>query len=590
MKSIFSSVRFFYTYLANSIFVVFFFSFCVAILDGLGLSMFLPLLNMVSDKGSKKVDSPFFQMLETLYGYINVDINLNVVLITMVIFFVLKGAFFFVYSFYNVKLLELFSSKLRIQTLDAINSISYEEFSITSVGRIQNGLTGEIDRIALAFVSYFGAMQQLVMVVVYAVFAFFTDFRFALLVALGSVLTNFLFKNLYKFTKKTSKNISYFFDVYEGKIIQHIQNFKYIKSTGYIQFFTSKLKESIFEIQKSRTELGVINSIMVALREPILVLVITSVIFVMTTFLGSSLSLILMSLLFFYRALSSLTILQTNWNQFLMVSGSMNNIQEFLLDMAGKKESNGFTELTRLNESIKLNDLTFFYGDTLILDKINLHIPRNKSIAFVGESGSGKSTLVNVLAGLLKAKQGQMLVDEFPIEDLVKETYQKRIGYITQEPVIFNDTIFNNVTLWAEKSELNLAKYRKALEYSSILEYVNTLPEGESTFLGHSGISLSGGQRQRLSIARELFKDVDVLIMDEATSALDSETEFAIKESLNLLHGKLTIISVAHRLSTIKNADTVVFMEKGKILGSGKFDELYQKLPKFKRMVDFQEL
>jgi subfamily B ATP-binding cassette protein MsbA len=297
-----------------------------------------------------------------------------------------------------------------------------------------------------------------------------------------------------------------------------------------------------------------------------------------------------MSLLFFYRALSSLTILQTNWNQFLMVSGSMNNIQEFLLDMAGKKESNGFTELTRLNESIKLNDLTFFYGDTLILDKINLHIPRNKSIAFVGESGSGKSTLVNVLAGLLKAKQGQMLVDEFPIEDLVKETYQKRIGYITQEPVIFNDTIFNNVTLWAEKSELNLAKYRKALEYSSILEYVNTLPEGESTFLGHSGISLSGGQRQRLSIARELFKDVDVLIMDEATSALDSETEFAIKESLNLLHGKLTIISVAHRLSTIKNADTVVFMEKGKILGSGKFDELYQKLPKFKRMVDFQEL
>ncbi len=590
MKNIFSSFRFFYAYLANSVFLVFFFSFCVAILDGLGLSMFLPLLNMVSDKGSKKVDSSFFQILETLYGYIDVNVNLNVVLVTMVIFFVLKGAFFFIYSFYNVKLLELFSSKLRIQTLDAINSMAYEEFALTSIGRIQNGLTGEIDRIVLAFVSYFGSMQQLAMVVVYAVFAFFTDFRFALFVVLGSVLTNFLFKHLYNYTKNISKNMSYFFDVYEGKIIQHIQNFKYIKSTGYLDLFTSKLKESIFEIQKSRTELGVINSIMVAIREPILVLVIACVIFVMTTFLGSSLSLILMSLLFFYRALSSLTILQTNWNQFLMVSGSMNNIQDFLNHMAGKKERKGFKEITRFKDSIRLTDVTFFYGDTLILDKINLHIFKNKSIAFVGESGSGKSTLVNILAGLLKSHQGQMLVDDLHFEDLVKETYQKRIGYITQEPVIFNDTIFNNVTLWAERNKVNYERFTKAIQNASISNYIDSLPDNDSTVLGHSGISLSGGQRQRLSIARELYKDIDILIMDEATSALDSETEFAINESLALLHGKLTIISVAHRLSTIKNADQVVLMGHGKILGSGSFESLYHELPKFKRMVDFQEL
>jgi subfamily B ATP-binding cassette protein MsbA len=562
----------------------------VGILDGLGLSMFLPLLEMVSSNTPAANDNAFLNFLYISYGLLNLQMNLQVVLATMIFFFILKGVFTFINAYYNTKLLELFSAKLRVQTVSGLNNINFKAFATSDMGRIQNALTGEVDRLARAFVSYFATMQQLILVIVYAFFAFLNDYRFALLVAIGGFLSNFLFQFLYKYTKKLSRSISYHFDVYEGKIIQHVQNFKYLKATGLLTFFGNRLKQTISEIQQSRTNLGIVNSLVVAAREPILVIVVAGVIHIMTSYMGGQLGLILMSLLFFYRALSALTILQTNWNQYLMVSGSMENMQDFLQELEQTKEPNGTTQFITFKKHIELKNVKFYYGDTLILDDINLIIPKNKSIAFVGESGSGKTTLVNILAGLLPIDRGSLNIDGIPLQDLSKESYQKRIGYITQEPVVFNDTIFNNITLWAENNEINQKRFWNAIKLSSLESFIINLPQKENTPLGHSGISLSGGQRQRLSIARELFKDIDILIMDEATSALDSETEWAIKESIEALHGKYTIISVAHRLSTIKNADEVVFMENGKILGIDTFERLSKQIPRFKRMVEFQEL
>jgi len=456
------------------------------------------------------------------------------------------------------------------------------------MGRIQNGLTGEIDRLTRAHQSYFAFIQQVILVLVYAAFAFFNDYKFALLFAVGGVLTNFFYQFLNQSTKKLSRSISYYFDVYEGKIIQHVQNFKYLKATGLLNYFAARLQSTILEIQENRTKLGLISSILVGTREPILVFIVAFVIYIMTSFMGGELGIILLSLLFFYRALSGITIMQYNWNQFLMVSGSMENMKEFLNEMQEKREPNGEKQFQSFKQDIKLQQVNFYYGNTLILNNVTLDIKKNTTIAFVGESGSGKTTLVNIIAGLLPIDEGQLNVDGIPMEEIARESYQQRIGYITQEPVVFNDTIFNNVSLWAEPDPQKLVRFWKAAEQASLMDFINQLPDKEQTLLGHSGVSLSGGQRQRLSIARELFKDIDILIMDEATSALDSETEWAIKESIEALHGKYTLISVAHRLSTIKHADEVVFMDKGTIQGIGTFESLITQLPRFKRMVEFQ--
>jgi len=211
-------------------------------------------------------------------------------------------------------------------------------------------------------------------------------------------------------------------------------------------------------------------------------------------------------------------------------------------------------------------------------------------VAFVGESGSGKTTLVNVLAGLIQLRSGTLHIDGTNRDELDINTYQRRIGYITQDPVIFSDTIFNNITFWDEPTAENYARFEKAISQASIKDFIEMHPDKENAELANNGVNLSGGQKQRISIARELYKDVDILILDEATSALDSETERSIQENIDSLHGKYTVLIVAHRLSTIKRVDTIVIMNRGAILQKGSFQELLSNSPVFKKMIDLQEL
>ena len=185
---------------------------------------------------------------------------------------------------------------------------------------------------------------------------------------------------------------------------------------------------------------------------------------------------------------------------------------------------------------------------------------------------------------------GNLSIDKQNINNLKKETYQKRIGYIAQEPVVFNDTIFNNITFWAEPTNNNLKRFQKAIEQAAIKEFIDNLDKKELTLLGNNGINLSGGQKQRISIARELYKEIDILFLDEATSALDSETEKEIQYNIDKLKGKYTIIIIAHRLSTVKNVDTLYLMDKGAIIDNGTFDELLEKSNRFKRMVELQDI
>jgi subfamily B ATP-binding cassette protein MsbA len=274
----------------------------------------------------------------------------------------------------------------------------------------------------------------------------------------------------------------------------------------------------------------------------------------------------------------------------MSVSGSLENMRDFQKEIELNKEENGTISFLKFNDTIKITEVSFSYGETKILDNINLEIRKNESIAFVGESGSGKTTLVNLISGLLSGDTGKLSIDGISFNDLDKDSFRKRIGYITQDSVIFNDTIYNNVTFWSESTPENILRFERAIKQASLSEFVQSLPNGKESELGNNGINLSGGQKQRISIARELYKDIDILVMDEATSALDSETELTIQQSIDALQGKYTILIVAHRLSTIRNVDRIVCMNKGKIENEGGFSELVFNHPRFRKMVELQEI
>jgi ABC-type multidrug transport system fused ATPase/permease subunit len=591
IKKFFSDFYWFFTYLRYKIFVSIILSILVGLLDGLGLTMFLPLLNMVSkDAGAFAEDMGNFGFLIDFIDAIGFNLSLGVVLLFMLFFFVLKGMAKYSSLVYRVMLQQELIKSIRLNMLNKLNNVSFKYFVTSDVGRIQNTMTGEVDRIQSAYISYFTAFEQMILVLVYMSFAFFVDFQFALLVSIGGILTNFLYKIVYTYTKGASKNFTDESNIYQGNVIQHVANFKYLRATAMLENFTKRLEQVIIKIESSRRRIGIVSSFLEASREPLLVSVVAAVILIQVNVIQGSLGPILISLLFFYRAMTVLTGMQNSWNKFLSVSGSLDNLQDFQQTLIIHQEPIGDIPFVSLQHDIKLEQVSFSYGDTHILKDITLIIKKNQSIAFVGESGSGKTTLVNLVCALLPPSSGDILCDGTSLQKLQFTAFQKRIGYITQEPVIFNDTIFNNVTFWAAYTPENEQKCIEALQKASVYQFVKEQPLGLNTVLGNSGINLSGGQKQRISIARELYKDIDILIMDEATSALDSETEKLIQENIDALKGNYTILIVAHRLSTIRNADSIVLMDKGRIIEQDGFEALVERVPRFRKMVELQEV
>jgi len=587
----FENFFYFYRHLRYRIIVAVVLSILVGILDGFGLAMFLPLLQMVSDAGS--VDPTELGNLRFLIDFIQAigfSLNLVTVLLFLCIFFLLKGVARFTSEAYRAIVQQFFIRKMRLIMVSALNRVSFKAFITSDAGRIQNTLSGEVERVVRAYQSYFRAFEQAVLVVVYMVLAFFIDAQFALLVSIGGLLTNVLYKQIYKYTKGASRIVTSESNVFQNLIIQHVSSFKYLKATALLHNFGEKLNQTIYKIEESNRKIGILKAVLNASREPLLTLVVSGVILLQIYVLEATLGPILISLLFFFRALGALMNLQNSWNNFLEVSGSMENMTDFQKELARNEEQVGSVSIHKFQKSIEMHQVSFKYGTKPILKNINLNIYKNQTVAFVGESGSGKTTLVSLLAGLMPTEKGQIIIDGINRNDLNISTYQQRIGYITQDPVTFNDTIYNNVTFWAPPTESNLQRYKIAIQKAAIHSFIETLPEKEQTIVGNNGINLSGGQKQRISIARELFKDIDILILDEATSALDSEIEKSIQENIDALKGEYTIFIVAHRLSTIKNADQIVMLKKGRIESVGSYTALVNQNSDFKRMIELQAL
>jgi subfamily B ATP-binding cassette protein MsbA len=582
---------YFYRHLRYRIFVALIFSILVGVMDGFGLAMLIPLLQMVDgSSGANAEDLGNLRFLVDAITSWGFELTIQSVLVAMLIFFTLKGAAKFYEIMYRVRLRFFFVKKLRFENIDALTRLSYKHFVLSDSGKIQNTLSGEVGRIVNAFSRYFFTMQNMVMVIVYMVLAFLANSQLALMVAAGGIVTNFLYRSIYRQSKDESKQITAISHGFQGLLIQKVAFYKYLKAGAGIEHYADRLKQKAVDIEVSNRKVGFLGAVMEASREPLIMVVVVVIIFLQVMYFGQSIGTIVLSLLFLYRALNNLMVLQVQWNGFLANAGSVENMSQFMDELNRHRESYGSKKLAHFDERIEVRNLSFAYGETPVLKDVNLVINKNETVAFVGESGSGKTTLVNLLAGLMPPSAGQILVDGADLKEIDVRTYQRHIGYITQEPVIFSDTIFNNVTFWSEKTPENIERFWNALRRASIDVFVNGLPGKEESPLGTNGILVSGGQKQRLSIARELYKEVDILIMDEATSALDSETEKAIQENIDLLKGKHTFLIVAHRLSTVKSADRIVLMKNGRIEQSGGFEELTHASETFRRMVQLQEI
>ena len=238
---------------------------------------------------------------------------------------------------------------------------------------------------------------------------------------------------------------------------------------------------------------------------------------------------------------------------------------------------NLFLKKIELNNSITLENLSFSYQgeEYFFIKNINLKIASGKTTAIVGPSGAGKSSIADIVMGLIKPNRGEVKVDELTLSQEIMGSWRSQIGYVAQDTFLFNETIRNNLLL--AKPDALEEDIIYALKLASAKEFVSKLPNGLDTFIGDRGVKLSGGERQRLALARALLRKPTLLILDEATSNLDIKNEKKILKAMDDLHGEITILIIAHRLSAIKNADYIYLLNEGQILDSGTWDSLLKK-------------
>lgn len=293
-------------------------------------------------------------------------------------------------------------------------------------------------------------------------------------------------------------------------------------------------------------------------------------------------------IVFFTQIINPAKSLSTAFYNAQRGSAAIARVEEILKAPVVVEESPKAIPLTSFNNKIEFKNVSFKYEDVTILENINLTIEKGKTIALVGSSGAGKSTLADLVPRFHDVSSGELLIDGVNIRDISLKSLRDQIGIVTQEPILFNDTIASNIAL--SNPEASLTDIENAAKIANAHDFISKKEEGYDTNIGDRGSKLSGGERQRLTIARAVLKNPPILILDEATSSLDTESERLVQDAINKMMANRTSIVIAHRLSTIRHADEIIVLQRGQIVERGTHDQLIALEGFYHKLVKMQEV
>ncbi len=290
----------------------------------------------------------------------------------------------------------------------------------------------------------------------------------------------------------------------------------------------------------------------------------------------------------FYQIINPLKNLSTAFYNMQKGAAAMDRIQELMTVENSIVEIEGAAPIYAFNDSIEFKNVYFSYGSKKILQAIDLKIKKGKTVALVGASGAGKSTLVDLIPRFHDVSEGEILIDGISIKQYRIYDLRRLMGVVSQEPILFNDSIYNNITLGTGGATQQ--QVEEAARVANAHDFIQRKKEGYQTTVGDRGTKLSGGERQRVTIARAVLKNPPILILDEATSSLDTESERVVQDAINHLMKNRTCIVIAHRLSTVQHADEIIVLQQGEIVERGTHPELMQLAGNYKKLVDMQQL
>ena len=591
---IFRYLKMFQFHLGKKIYIIFILGLLSSFLEGIGILMLLPLLqNLDSVKNINPDESIINKLLLDLINYFELGGSISSILLFITIAFILKGIISFSSLSFSAYLRGVLLFKLKKQLFQSYTKMTYSYYSKNDTGYFSNIINEQPTKGLEAFNQITILGGQFVNSIVLLSLAVIMTWIFGIMAIVSGLILLFLFIGLNSFVRKLSRITAQENGVLTKWLIQSLHGFKYLVATSQFSKLKARVLRSIDILTKNQIRSGYAAAFTQTIREPIAVVFIMLVIYIQIFILNQNLEPILVSVVLFYRSLNSVLAVQSFFQGTFQHIGSMELVDNELKNQFKNKDKDGSLMLGKFSSSIKFVDVSFSYRKNEdILKNISFEIPFLKTVGIVGSSGSGKSTILDLISLVHKNNSGNILIDNINSLKIHKSSWRKQIGYVSQDTVVFDDSIANNISMW-EGDFNNKSIYNKVLEAAkaaNIFDFINDQKNGFNTLVGERGILLSGGQRQRLFIARELFRNPRLLLLDEATSALDSESEKVVQESIDKLKGKITTVIVAHRLSTLKNVDLIYIIDNGKIIDKGTFKKLMSDNSHFKKLVNLQKL
>lgn len=547
------------------------------VLESLGIALIVPIMKVVVSP--EKVQESKY--LSLIYNGLNLTSTTQlaaIIMVALILVFVVKNVF--LYFLNVVQLRFVYTNQFATSRRMMINFMQrpYEYYLNADTSVIQRNITSDVNNMYGLILSSLQLISEVIVFTCLVAFLVSTDAEMTISIAALLVVVLLVIKYFIKpvMVKAGQENQDYYSGLYKW-IDESVTGIKEIKIANKENYFINGYADCGAGYVNAVQKYNLYNSTPRLLIETIAIAgMIGYMLVVMAR--GTDLTDLVPQLTVLAAAASRLLPSANRINNYLT---SIAYFEPFLMNVSDNLQSEihdgnisynsadyrkkSQVDKLPITKSILMKDITYKYPgtDKLILDKADMEVPVGKSVGIVGTSGAGKTTIVDVMLGLLKPESGNILADGVDVMEHYPE-WLKNIGYIPQTIFMIDSTIRKNVAFGYPDEEIDDTRVWNALKEASLDEFVRSLPEGLDTKIGERGIRLSGGQKQRIGIARALFEDPEVLVLDEATSALDNETEAAIMESINNLHGKKTLVIIAHRLQTIEKCDMVYSIKDGK--------------------------
>jgi len=552
----------------------------MAVSEGASLLLLIPMLQMVGlDVGQGNLGQ-VAGAVAYAFSIFNIKPNLELVLILYIALVSLQSGLNRLQSNTSSYIQYHFITHIRERFYRALANADYLYLSRRRSSDLAQLLMQETDRVGYGTYQVLYLVVNIVVALVYLSLAVRISTQATLMVLVCGGCLVLLLKGKTEESRATGRKIFQSNKSLYASALEHMAALKTTKSYSAEERNTAIFARQAEEIGNGNIEVSRQYALVSNLYEIGSVIALSLILYVSMKVFYVPLASMLVLLFIFARLMPKFATIQGSYQRFNTLLPAFTALDETLHEMeeAAEAKTSSQDEI-RLDRSIEFKDVFFSYDQTPVLSGIDIQVPVGQTVGLVGPSGSGKSTVADLLIGLIKPAQGCIQADEMKLEPERIKSWRKLIGYVSQDTFLFNDTVRANL-LWAcpEASEEEMME---ALKLAAADGFVSRLPEGLDTLLGDRGVRLSGGERQRLALARAILRKPSLLILDEATSNLDSESEKRIQAAVEGLHGRLTTFVITHRLSTLRNADVIYVLERGKIVEHGSWDYLQAQKGRF---------